>query len=124
MRHAPLLFKLLREEGLPVTTIMRVLVRFYGLSVEDAKRAAFGQDKQHEESWHVQPPRFGSLEGLEEFRKSLNNTHYVDIRIRTNGKYYWTDGDWIKCLDNPKYKKQQDAVKDDSNVRVTKPKEK
>jgi hypothetical protein len=77
---------------------MRVLVKFYGLTLEGAKRALFGQDKQNEESWHVQCPRYGSLEGLDEFVKSLNNTHFVDIRIRSNGKYYWTDGDWIKGL--------------------------
>ena len=48
--------------------------------------------------WFVESPRSGSLEGLKEFVESLQGTHYIDIRIRHNGKYHYSEGDWIKHL--------------------------
>jgi hypothetical protein len=51
------------------------------------------------DNWRVSAPQCGSdLCGLKNFTTSLKTAHYVDIRIRSNGKYYHSHGDWIKYL--------------------------
>jgi hypothetical protein len=34
-----------------------------------------------------------------------NHSHFIDIRVRYDGQYYWFDGDWLKdVLSNIEFK--------------------
>lgn len=38
---------------------------------------------------------FGANQLLKEIS---NNAHYIDIRVRLNGKFYWFEGDFLKRI--------------------------
>ena len=44
-------------------------------------------------------------------KDSINQSHYIEIRVRLNGKYYWFEGDFLKdLLKIVEFKKERNGV--------------